>query len=118
EVLGDGQILVHVGALVEEVVANDDAALDAEREDDPAGRVRELLRERLQPRRLGIGRVRAYPYPVSFDLDVRLEAEHLRGVPPDLLDVVGLDVDEAERRSLAWCKPLLELCKRRPEREF
>ena len=68
--------------------------------------------------RLGVGRVGAHAHPVAFDLDVRLEAQHLGGVPLDLLDVVGLDVDEAERRPVGRRKPLLELCERRPEREF
>ena len=80
-VLGNGLVLVDVGAPVEEVVAHDGATLDAERDRDTAGRVRELLRQRLQPFGVGVGRVRAHAHPVPFDLDVRLEPQKLRRRP-------------------------------------
>ena len=60
-----------------------------------------------------VGRVRAHADPVALDLDVRLEPQNLGRVPLDLLDVVGLDVDEAERRPVRRREPLLELVDRR-----
>ncbi len=67
---------------------------------------------------IGVGRVRAHAHPVSFDLDVRLQPQHLGRVPLDLLDVVGLDMDEAERRPFRRCEALPELVDRCGDHEL
>ena len=64
---------------------------------------------------IGVGRVRAHAHPVPLDLDVRLDPQHLGRVSLDLLDVVGLDMDEAERRPVRRREALLELVDRRGE---
>src|SRR5581483_3604128 len=56
--------------------------------------------------------------PAASGLDVRFEPKHLGGVPPHLLDIVRLDVDEAERRPLGRRETLLELIERGAERQL